>query len=164
MLRADARRRLRMLGGNGRRAKLRYLSRSKLRYLLPLACIVPVSAMNGTGTPRLSRQEGDRDGKLAGSAECGFEPIRGWGFITSHARVLLAIGRNPELRVEQIAREASVTARSAYRIIADLVERGYVSRRRVGTRNFYELDPDRPLGDPVVADQTTRDLLSLVAD
>ena len=153
-----------MLRGNGRRSKLGYLSRSKLRYLLPLAYIVPASDMNGTGTPRLGRQEGDRDGNHAGSAERGFEPMRGWGFITSHARVLLAIARNPELRVEQIAREASVTARSAYRIIADLVERGYVSRRRVGTRNFYELDPDRPLGDPVVADQTTRDLLSLVAD
>jgi DNA-binding transcriptional ArsR family regulator len=90
-------------------------------------------------------------------------PVRSWAFITSHARVLLTIARNLDLRVEQIARQAGVTERSAYRIIADLVEAGYLRRRRVGRRNLYELDPDLPLGDPVVEDQTTSDLLSLVS-
>jgi DNA-binding IclR family transcriptional regulator len=88
--------------------------------------------------------------------------MKGWAFITSHARVLLAIARNPELRVEEIADEAAVTRRSVYRILADLVEAGYLRRRRAGTRNLYELDPDLPLGDPVVEGRTTSDLLSLV--
>jgi DNA-binding transcriptional ArsR family regulator len=92
----------------------------------------------------------------------GSSSMRSWTFITSHARVLLAIGQDPELRVDQIAREAGVTERSVYRIVADLVEAGYVRRRRVGTHNLYELDADRPLGDPVVEDQRTRDLLSLL--
>jgi DNA-binding transcriptional ArsR family regulator len=90
-------------------------------------------------------------------------PMRNWAFITSHARVLLAIARNPELRVEEIADEADVTKRSVYRILADLVEAGYLRRRRTGRRNLYELDPDLPLRDPVVEDQTTSDLLSLVS-
>jgi DNA-binding transcriptional ArsR family regulator len=92
----------------------------------------------------------------------GSRPMRSWAFITSHARVLLAIAQNPELRVDQIAREAGVTERSVYRVIADLVEAGYLRRTRIGTRNLYELDAERPLGDPVVGDRRARDLLSLV--
>jgi predicted DNA-binding transcriptional regulator YafY len=90
-------------------------------------------------------------------------PTRSWAFITSHARVLLAIAENRELRVEEIADAADVTERSVYRILADLVEAGYLRRGRAGTRNLYELDPDLPLGDPVVEDQTTSDLVSLVS-
>jgi DNA-binding transcriptional ArsR family regulator len=90
----------------------------------------------------------------------GSGPTRSWAFITSHARVLLVIARNPELRVERIAEEAGVTERSAYRVIADLVEGGYVRRRRLGTRNVYRLNLHLPLGDPVVEDQPTSDLLA----
>jgi MarR family len=92
----------------------------------------------------------------------GSEPRRSWAFITSHARVLLVIARNPELRVEQIAGEAGLTERSVYRVIADLVEAGYVRRRRLATRNVYRLHPHLPLGDPVVEDQPMSDLLAVL--
>jgi DNA-binding transcriptional ArsR family regulator len=91
-----------------------------------------------------------------------FESVRNWGFITSHARVLLAVARNPELRIEGIAEAARVTRRSVYRILSDLVEAGYLRRSRNGTRNLYQLDPELPLGDPVVEAQPVGDLLSLV--
>jgi DNA-binding transcriptional ArsR family regulator len=138
--------------------------RSMLTYLLPLACIVAAGSEKGAVAPSLDRRRGERDGMLTGPAEPCFQPMRGWAFITSHARVLLAIARNPELRVEEIADEADVTKRSVYRILADLVEAGYLRRSRAGTRNLYELDPDLPLGDPVVEDQTTSDLLALVGN
>jgi hypothetical protein len=95
-------------------------------------------------------------------ADARFKPMRSWAFITPHARVLLAVAQDPELRVEKIAEAACVTERSAYRILADLVAAGYLRRRRAGRRNRYELDRDLPLGDPTVEEHTTDDLLSLI--
>lgn len=114
-------------------------------------------------SPRLGNRGAEREGNRASPSECSYEPMRGWAFITSHARVLLAIARNPELRVEEIAMEAGITERSVYRIIADLVEAGYLRRSRTGTRNQYEVEPDLPLGDPVVEDHAARDLLALIS-
>jgi DNA-binding transcriptional ArsR family regulator len=96
------------------------------------------------------------------SGDVAFELTRSWGFITSHARVLLAVAQEPELRVEAIAVAADVTERSVYRILADLVEAGYLRRRRAGTHNLYELYPERPLGDPLVEEHAMGELLSLI--
>jgi DNA-binding transcriptional ArsR family regulator len=87
---------------------------------------------------------------------------RSWTFITSHAHVLLAVAQHPELRVGEIAEAAGITERSAYRILADLAEAGYLRRTRVGRRNRYELARDLPLGDPLVGEDTVSDLLSLI--
>jgi DNA-binding transcriptional ArsR family regulator len=87
---------------------------------------------------------------------------RSWTFITNHAHVLLAVAQDPRLRVEDIAAAARITQRSAYRILSDLVEAGYLRRTRVGRRNRYELARDLLLGDPVVEEDTVSDLLSLI--
>lgn len=92
----------------------------------------------------------------------GFPELRGWGFVTSHARVLLAVAQEPELRVGEIAEAAGITERSAYRVLADLVRAGFVRRTRVGRCNHYELERDLPLGDPAVGKHTLRDLLTLL--
>ena len=61
----------------------------------------------------------------------------GWTFLTNHALVLLQIWRSPELSVCTIAERVQITERATYRILAELVKAGYVSRRRVGRNNFY---------------------------
>jgi hypothetical protein len=104
-----------------------------------------------------------RAGDEAKLVNVPFQPMRTWAFLTAHTRVLLAVARNPEFRVDEIAETACVTERSAYRILADLVEAGYVRRTRQGRRNRYELDHDLPLGDPTVEEQPTSDLLSLAS-
>jgi sugar-specific transcriptional regulator TrmB len=88
--------------------------------------------------------------------------MRSWAFITSHAQVLLAVARDPALRVEEIARAAQISERSAYRILADLQKPGYVRRTKDGRRNRYEINPDLPLGDPIVADEPLRELIALL--
>jgi DNA-binding transcriptional ArsR family regulator len=85
-------------------------------------------------------------------------------FITSHARVLLALARDPEIRVRELAEAAGVTRRSAYRLLADLVAAGYVRRKRVGRRNRYELDPDQPISDPIAGPHTLGDLIAFAED
>ena len=89
-------------------------------------------------------------------------PWRTWTFITNHAHVLLAVAQDPELRVAEIAAAAGITERSAYRILSDLAQAGYLRRTRVGRHNRYELARDLPLNDALVGDDTVRDLLLLI--
>jgi len=69
----------------------------------------------------------------------------GWQFVTNHTQVLLCIARDPEIRLRDIAEEVGITLGSAQRILADLVEAGYVKRERHGRRNRYVIDRDAPM-------------------
>ena len=61
--------------------------------------------------------------------------------MTSHTQVLLCIAWDPETRLRDVAASVGITERAAQRIVADLVEAGYVSRTRVGRRNRYTINP-----------------------
>lgn len=91
----------------------------------------------------------------------GADPGNRWTFTTKHAQVLLAIARDPELRVREIAECVQITERYVYRVLSDLQEAGYLNRVRRGRRNRYRVDPELALGDPVVEEQSTRGLLRL---
>ena len=67
---------------------------------------------------------------------------QGWQFVTNHTQVLLCITRDPEIRLRDIADEVGITLGSAQRILADLVEAGYVKRERHGRRNRYVIIRD----------------------
>jgi predicted DNA-binding transcriptional regulator YafY len=92
------------------------------------------------------------------------EPFRSrsWTFITKHAQVLLTVARQPEATVAEVARAARITERSAYRMLADLQQAGYVRRRKVGRHNSYEIDPKLPLRDPILENELVGDLIALV--
>ena len=64
-------------------------------------------------------------------------PARGWQFVTNHTQVLLAIARDPDLRLRDIADDLGITVGSAQRILSDLVDAGFVTRERHGRRNRY---------------------------
>jgi DNA-binding IclR family transcriptional regulator len=85
-----------------------------------------------------------------------------WTFITNHAQVLLSIAADRERTVSEIAREAQITERSAFRILADLQRAGYIRRRKTGRRNRYELNYRMILEDPAIDGRSIRDLISLV--
>ena len=89
-------------------------------------------------------------------------PSRNWTFITHHAQVLLAVAQKPDLRVREIAAAADITERYAYRILRDLEDGGYVERRRKGRGNLYRIHPELVLGDPIVEEQSLRELLRLI--
>jgi DNA-binding MarR family transcriptional regulator len=90
--------------------------------------------------------------------------VSDWGLLTNHGRALLCIATNPEGRVRDIADCLGVTERAAQRIVTDLCERGYVSKRREGRRNRYQLMPDGLMTDPLVHDRPIGDLTALVLD
>jgi DNA-binding IclR family transcriptional regulator len=68
-------------------------------------------------------------------------------FLTSHAKVLLALAGTPEARVVDLAEAARITERTTYRILADLQKTGYVSHQRAGRDNRYRVNLDLPLAD-----------------
>ncbi|HKJ36256.1 MAG TPA: helix-turn-helix domain-containing protein [Solirubrobacterales bacterium] len=65
--------------------------------------------------------------------------------MTNHARVLLVIARDPTVRLRDIALVLDITERAAQRIVTELVDEGYVTRKREGRRNTYKVHPKRPM-------------------
>ena len=62
-----------------------------------------------------------------------------WGFLTTHARVLLCIAHDPGVRLRDIAASLGITERTAHGIVTDLAEAGYVVKQKDGRRNRYQI-------------------------
>jgi DNA-binding IclR family transcriptional regulator len=63
-----------------------------------------------------------------------------WTFLTNHAQVLLCLADTPDIRLRDVAERVGITERATQRILADLIEGGYVKTERVGRRNRYTVD------------------------
>ncbi len=85
-----------------------------------------------------------------------------WSFLTNHARVLLCIARDPGIRLRDIAATVGITERTAFGVVADLTEVGYVIKERDGRRNRYEVQHHLPLVEPTSEERTIGDLLELL--
>jgi hypothetical protein len=68
--------------------------------------------------------------------------------LTSHARVLLCIARDPGVRLRDIAASVGITERSAHGIITDLTQAGYLAKQKDGRRNRYQIPAHLPLPEP----------------
>ena len=86
----------------------------------------------------------------------------GWTFLTNHAGVLLCISRDPSVRLSEVAERVGITERATQRIVADLCEGGYILRSRVGRRNVYEVDLERPLRHGAMVGRRVGELLALL--
>ena len=90
------------------------------------------------------------------------EPRVSWSFLTNHALVLIHLGRAPESTGLALAGAIGITERATRRILADLQNEGYVDREKVGRRNRYSVDVQRPLLRIGDKDVTAGELLELV--
>ena len=86
-----------------------------------------------------------------------------WGFLTTHARVLLCIAHDPGVRLRDIAARLGITERSAYGIVTDLAEAGYVVKQKEGRRNRYQIQTHLPMPDPAGRERTIGEVLALLA-
>jgi predicted ArsR family transcriptional regulator len=68
-----------------------------------------------------------------------------WTFLTNHAQVLLCLAETPDLRLRDVAERVGITERASQRILADLVDAGYVKTTRVGRRNHYTVDREHAM-------------------
>ena len=87
-----------------------------------------------------------------------------WSFLTNHGRALLCIANDPGVRLRDIAATLGVTERSAYGIVADLTDAGYVVKQRDGRRNRYDIPAHQPLRDSMTRERTVGELLGLLLD
>jgi DNA-binding transcriptional ArsR family regulator len=82
-----------------------------------------------------------------------------WAFITSHGLVLLEVSRDADATVRELAGRCALTERQAHRVLADLVDAGYIVRERIGRRNRYRVNHDQPMRHPALADHRISELL-----
>lgn len=68
-----------------------------------------------------------------------------WTFLTNHAQVLLCIADTPDIRLRDMAERVGITERATQRILADLIEAGYVKSKRIGRRNRYTVNRQRAM-------------------
>jgi DNA-binding IclR family transcriptional regulator len=90
--------------------------------------------------------------------------VTSWTFLTPHARVLLLVAHDPGARLRDIAASLDITERSAFGIITDLVEAGYVVKEKDGRRNRYRIQAHLPLPEATGRDRTVGEVLALLSD
>lgn len=71
-----------------------------------------------------------------------------WTLLTAHGRALVEIAADPDIRMRDVAQAIGVTERTAQAIVADLEQAGYITHERVGRRNRYNVDLERPFRHP----------------
>jgi predicted transcriptional regulator len=87
---------------------------------------------------------------------------RTWRFLSNHTQVLLCLSRDPNARFRDIGQSVGITERAAQRIVADLIESGYVERERIGRRNRYRIRTDIAMRHPAQQGHEIGELLELL--
>lgn len=82
-----------------------------------------------------------------------------WTFVTNHGLVLSYIYHNPRSTARSISMDIGVTERTTHKIISDLEREGYITRRKDGRRNVYDVDPELPLRHHTKQDILVSELL-----
>jgi MarR family len=88
--------------------------------------------------------------------------VTSWTFLTTHARVMLLVAHDPGVRLRDIAASLNITERSAFGIITDLVEAGYMVKEKNGRRNRYHIQAHLPLPEPDGRERTVGEILALL--
>ena len=91
------------------------------------------------------------------------EENKTWRFLSNHTQVLLCIQRDPDVRFRDIAQRVGITERAAQRIVADLIESGYVESERIGRRNHYRVNTDVAMRHPAQEGHDVGELLRLLS-
>ena len=86
-----------------------------------------------------------------------------WGFLTTHARVLLCIAHDPGARLRDIAATLGVTERRAHGIVTDLTQAGYLIRQKDGRRNRYQVQAHLPVPGPGTREPAVGEIVALFA-
>ncbi len=87
-----------------------------------------------------------------------------WTFLTNHSYVLLAIARDRDVRLREIAAQVGITERAVQKIIGELEASGILTKSRDGRRNHYEVDASVSLRHPMEAHRSVAALLGVLMD
>ena len=87
-----------------------------------------------------------------------------WSFLTNHARALLFMASEPEARLRDLAAVLDVTERTAFAIVTDLTQAGYVVKEKEGRRNRYSIQAHLPLRDSISRERTIGEVLAVLGE
>lgn len=65
-----------------------------------------------------------------------------WAFLTNHALVISYLAKKPSITAREISFAIGITERAIRKIIADLDDAGYISKKKVGRGTRYRINPD----------------------
>ena len=85
-----------------------------------------------------------------------------WKFLTNHAIVLSYISIHPRITARELANAIGITERATRKIIADLLQTGYISKELEGRRNRYHINPNLPLRHPGLEETAVGYLLEIL--
>lgn len=85
-----------------------------------------------------------------------------WTFITNHAAVLSVISRNAMITAHELALEVGISERAIRRIISELHDAGYITKKKEGRRIRYQVKHQAPLRHRSHGDKAVGDLLKVL--
>ena len=85
-----------------------------------------------------------------------------WTFFTNYGHVLIFISEHGDATLREISERVGITERATHRIVADLEQAGFLSKRRLGRRNFYEINADMPLRHPLEEHCSVKQIIDTV--
>jgi DNA-binding Lrp family transcriptional regulator len=83
----------------------------------------------------------------------------GWTFLTNHALVLSVIAKQPRITGRELSTSVGITERATRKIIADLEAEGYITKKKVGRRIKYRINPKLPMRHETYQDTAIGDFL-----
>ena len=85
-----------------------------------------------------------------------------WTYLSNHGHVLVALSRDTEVRLRDVALQVGITERAVQGIVADLVAAGHVVKSKVGRRNSYRVHREARFRHPLESGVGLGDFLDLV--
>ena len=86
-----------------------------------------------------------------------------WTFLTNHAIVLSFIARHPMITGHELALEVGISERAVRRIIAELQDGGYLTKKKKGRRIQYQVKHHAPLRHKTQEGKAVDDLLKILS-
>jgi diguanylate cyclase (GGDEF)-like protein/PAS domain S-box-containing protein len=86
-----------------------------------------------------------------------------WTFFTNHLHVLSTLAAQPDLRLREVASKVGISERATHRIVCELVDEGYLTRTRVGSRNHYEVHLSAALRHPEHTGESAGQVVGMLA-
>ena len=83
-----------------------------------------------------------------------------WALLSNHGLALICLADKPEVTTREIANDLGMTERSVQKIVSDLHSASYIRKEKVGRRNRYKVNHQKPLRHPLKKDKTVDDLLT----
>lgn len=77
---------------------------------------------------------------------------------------MLFIANHGDARLLDLAAELGVTERTAYGVVVDLTDAGYLVKQKEGRRNHYEIQGNLPLPGGAGKVRTIGELVALLGD